>query len=210
MQIKVCGLTREEDVDLALSLGADYCGFILYPKSPRGLSLERAAELSARVPAGKRVMVDVATAPEALARYRDAGFDYFQIHCATHTEVATLAEWSSIVGKERLWLAPRVAPEDAFPVATMDFADTILVDTFAKAQIGGTGQVGDWSRFNRLKAAYPQAHWILAGGLSPDNVRSAVTSTTSEHLDINSGIESQPGIKDPDKMREVFRQLRAD
>ncbi|MDQ8207939.1 hypothetical protein QEH52_10480 [Coraliomargarita sp. SDUM461003] len=208
LQIKVCGLTREEDVDLTLSLGADYCGFIMYSKSPRGLSLERARELASRVPVGKRVMVDVATDPADLARYRDAGFDYFQIHCPVDTDTATLRAWSQLVGRERLWLAPRMAPEDCFPVAMLDYADSILIDTFAKNQVGGTGKVGDWARFNQLQAAHPQTHWVLAGGLSPDNVSSAVASTTAEHLDINSGVESQPGIKDPAKLREVFRLLR--
>lgn len=208
VQIKVCGLTREEDVDLALSLGADYFGFILYPKSPRGLTLERAAELAARVPAGKRVMVDVETSSDALAHARDAGFDYFQIHSGLQVEQATLAGWSGLVGKERLWLAPRVTPEDTFPEACLEFADTLLIDTFAKNQVGGTGKVGDWARFNQLKEAHPQTHWILAGGLSPANVLEAVVSTSADHLDINSGVESAPGVKDEAKLREVFRMLR--
>ena len=79
-KIKVCGLTREEDVKLTLSLGADYFGFILYPQSPRGVSLDLAVELAAAVPVGQRVAVDVATSLEDLKGYRDAGFDYFQIH----------------------------------------------------------------------------------------------------------------------------------
>jgi phosphoribosylanthranilate isomerase len=209
VQVKVCGLTREEDVDLTLSLGVDYCGFILYPKSPRALSLERATELAARVPAGKRVAVDVATSPQDLERYRDAGFDYFQIHCPLDTDSATLHTWSQLVGRKRLWLAPRLASEDDFPVAMLDYADNILLDTFAKNQVGGTGKVGDWARFNALKAAHPQTHWVLAGGLSPDNVVTAISSTTTDHLDINSGVESSPGIKDPAKLREVFRHLQA-
>ncbi len=208
VQIKVCGLTREEDVDLALSLGADYCGFIVYPKSARGISLERASELAARVPVGKRVLVDVETSTEALVRARDAGFDYFQIHAGFPVGQTTLAMWSGVVGKECLWLAPRIAPEDAFPLATLEFADTILVDTFSKKQIGGTGKVGDWERFSQLQQNHPQTHWILAGGLAPDNVVDALAATDAKHLDINSGVESSAGIKDPAKLREVFGKLR--
>lgn len=207
VQIKVCGLTREEDVDLALSLGADFCGFILYSKSPRGLTLARAQELSARVPAEKRVVVDVEPSPSTVEGYRAAGFGSFQIH--HHLEdFNTIATWSKLVGKEHLWLAPRLAPADEFPEILLDYADTLLVDTFAKNQVGGTGKVGDWARFNHLKATYPQAHWILAGGLSPDNVKEALHATITTHLDINSGVESQPGIKDPEKLRAVFRDLR--
>lgn len=208
VQIKICGLTRAEDIDLALSLGADYCGFILYPKSPRGLSLERAAELAARVPAGKRVMVDVETSPEALQLARDAGFDCFQIHTGLPVAQSRLAAWTEIVGKGRLWLAPRLSPEDAFPVATLEFAATILIDTFAKHQVGGTGKVGDWARFTQLQEDYPQARWVLAGGLSPNNVAEAREATGASHLDINSGVESAPGIKDPAKLRAVFEILR--
>jgi phosphoribosylanthranilate isomerase len=208
VSIKICGLTRESDVDLALSLGADYCGFIVYPNSPRALSLERARELASRVPEGKRVLVDVETGTEELERHRDAGFDYFQIHSGLQVGLATLAAWSGLVGSERLWLAPRVAPEDDFPTAALQFAETILVDTYVKNQVGGTGVVGDWGRFSQLSAEYPQRNWVLAGGLAPDNVLPAVSQTGAEHLDINSGAESAPGIKDPAKLREVFRVLR--
>jgi phosphoribosylanthranilate isomerase len=208
VDIKICGLTRESDVDLALSLGADYCGFIVYPKSPRGLSLDRARELAERVPAGKRVLVDVETGTEELERHREAGFDFFQIHCGLQISLATLAAWSGLVGPEKLWLAPRVPPEDSFPLAVLEFAETILVDTYMKDQVGGTGVVGDWARFNQLSTQYPQRNWVLAGGLAPDNVLQALSETGAAHLDINSGVESAPGIKDPAKLRELFRVLR--
>ncbi|TVP80267.1 MAG: phosphoribosylanthranilate isomerase [Puniceicoccaceae bacterium] len=208
VQIKICGLTREADVDLALSLGADYFGFIVYPKSPRGLSLERAAELAQRVPRGKRVLVDVETGTQELERYREAGFDFFQIHCGLQVGLATLAAWSGLVGADRLWLAPRVAPEDDFPLATLEFAQTLLVDTYVPGQVGGTGVVGDWGRFSELSAAHPLTKWILAGGLGPANVLQALSQTAADHLDINSGVESAPGIKDPAKLREVFQILR--
>lgn len=208
VQIKVCGLTREADVDLALSLGADFCGFIVYPKSPRGLSYERAAELAARVPEGKRVVVDVETGQGELRQLSDAGFDYFQIHARGELEFSKLAAQSALVGKERLWSVPRVAPGGVFPKSALEYADTILVDTFAKNQIGGTGKVGDWARFSKLQKAFPHTRWVLAGGLSSENVQEALASTGANHLDISSGIESAPGIKDHEKLRKVFQTLR--
>jgi phosphoribosylanthranilate isomerase len=207
-KIKVCGLTREEDVKLTLSLGADYYGFILYPQSPRAVSLDRAVELATTVSVGQRVAVDVATSLEDLKSYSDAGFDYFQIHFEAGFEHSKLAAYSRIVGKERLWLAPRLASEDTFPEDILDYAGTILIDTFAKDQFGGTGKVGDWVRFNTLKEAYPQTNWVLAGGLSPSNVLDALVSTAADHLDINSGVETAPGIKDEAKLREAFKVLR--
>lgn len=208
VQIKVCGLTREEDVERALALGADYCGFIVYSKSPRGISLERAGELAVRVPEGKRVLVDVETGSEELERMRGAGFDYFQIHTGLQVGLATLATWSGLVGKERLWIAPRVPPGEAFPETVLQFAATCLVDTFKKDHFGGTGQTGDWASFAQLQASHPKTHWVLAGGLSPANVLEAVAQTGARHLDLNSGVESSPGVKDEAKLREVFRILR--
>ena len=207
-KIKICGLTREEDVNLSLSLGADYFGFILYPQSPRAVSLDRAVELAAAVPVGQRVAVDVATSLEDLKSYRDAGFDYFQIHFEADFEHSNLAEYSKIVGKDKLWLAPRLASEDTFPENILDYADTILIDTFVKDQFGGTGKVGDWPRFNTLKERYPQTNWVLAGGLSPSNLLESLASSAADHLDINSGVESTPGIKDELKLREAFKVLR--
>ena len=207
-KIKVCGLTREEDVKLTLSLGADYFGFILYSQSPRAVSLDRAVELAAAVPMGQRVAVDVATSLEDLKSYSDAGFDYFQIHFGADFEHNRFAEYSKIVGKEKLWLAPRLAFEDTFPEVILDYADTILIDTFVEDQFGGTGKVGDWARFNSLKERYPQTNWVLAGGLSPSNLLEALASTAADHLDINSGVETAPGIKDEVKLREAFKVLR--
>jgi phosphoribosylanthranilate isomerase len=207
-KIKVCGLTREEDVKLTLSLGADYFGFILYPHSPRAVTLDRAVELAAPVSVGQRVVVDVATSVEDLKSYLDTGFNYFQIHFGADFEHNKLAEYSKIVGKEKLWLAPRLASEDTFSENILDYADTILIDTFVKDQFGGTGKVGDWSRFNALKEAYPQTNWVLAGGLSPPNLLEALASTAADHLDINSGVETAPGIKDEAKLREAFKVLR--
>jgi phosphoribosylanthranilate isomerase len=209
VEIKICGLTTEEDVDLALSEGADFFGFIVYPKSPRGLSLERAASLSKRIPPEKRVIVDVEPRLEDLARYRDAGFANFQIHASVPTSLATAEAWSGIVGKSRLWLAPRLQPGDPFPESLLAYADTILVDTYSSQQIGGTGQTGDWGSFSDWRQAYPSTKWVLAGGLHPANVLDAIAATGAEHIDVNSGVELRPGKKDPAKLQELFRVMRS-
>ena len=208
VEIKVCGMTREQDVDLALSLGADFLGFIVYPKSPRGLTLAQAARLAARVPEGQRVVVDVEPSVDALKRYRDAGFDRFQIHTGLPINRSIVAAWSVAVGRDRLWLAPRVSPEDVFPEQILQYADTVLLDTYSKQQVGGTGQTGDFSRFANLQQQYADTQWVLAGGLTPSNVIDAITRSGTQHIDVNSGVESAPGIKDPEKLRELFRVLR--
>ena len=210
VDIKVCGMTREEDVDLALSLGVNFLGFIVTPQSPRGLTLERAVELASRVPEGQRVIVDVDTAPDDLLRYNDAGFDRFQIHTSLPIDPKTLARWSDIVWRDRLWLAPRVAPSDVFPEYALEYTDTVVLDTYSKDQVGGTGHTGNFERFASLKQQFEDTQWILAGGLSPSNVLDAIERSTATRVDVNSGVESAPGIKNPEKLRELFRVLRGD
>ena len=198
-------MTREADVKQVLSLGADYLGFIVYPKSPRALTLEKAAELSALVPEGKRVVVDVETDPVDLKRYKEAGFSRFQIHVNPSPEEQTLADYSTIAGPDQLWLAPRLEPSDLFPEQLFKYAKTILIDTYSKDQIGGTGHTGDFVRFAKLKGQFPDITWILAGGLNASNISNALRESTASVVDVNSGVESAPGVKDPEKLRGFFQ-----
>ncbi|MFP4166535.1 MAG: phosphoribosylanthranilate isomerase [Opitutales bacterium] len=209
VQIKICGITREDDLYLALECGADYLGFIVYPDSPRGLTLKRAIELGALAPEGKRVLVDVEPTMEALHAYNEAGFDRFQLHARTEVDPATLAGWSKIVGPERLWLAPRLVPGEPFPERALAFANTILVDSYSREKMGGTGVTGNWERFAQWQRAYPSVDWVLAGGLGPSNASEAVTAGEAKCIDVNSGIEASPGQKDPERLRELFRTLRS-
>ncbi|MBK1857540.1 phosphoribosylanthranilate isomerase [Cerasicoccus arenae] len=207
LKIKVCGLTRWEDAELALELGADYCGVIVYPKSPRAATRQQAWELCQRIPAGKRVMVDVNTGADELENWADLGFDHFQIHCDIDVNLATLAAWRGIVGKEQLWLAPKIPPGEAFPQTMLEFADTILVDAYHADKYGGSGQTGNWELFAEWATLYAHKRFVLAGGLNPDNVTEAVRVSGAETADVNSGVESQPGIKDHAKLRALFAAL---
>ncbi|MEC8332761.1 MAG: phosphoribosylanthranilate isomerase [Verrucomicrobiota bacterium] len=207
-KIKVCGLTRLEDVQLALSLGADFCGFIVYPNSPRAVSFERAVELASHVPAGKRVLVDVETPSNRLKHLHRSCFDFFQIHTKPNIDKLFLTTTSETLSKERLWLAPRLSSKDFFAEELTAFAETILLDAYQKDLYGGTGHIGDWSRFNQLSSSYPQTNWVLAGGLNPTNVLEAQAATGARILDINSGVESSPGFKDANKLRQLFQILK--
>ncbi|MBT4758144.1 MAG: phosphoribosylanthranilate isomerase [Opitutae bacterium] len=208
VDIKICGMTREEDVELALSLGANFLGFIVYPQSPRGITLERAVALASPVPEGQAVIVDVETTADNLLRYRDAGFDRFQIHASLPIAETRLGRWSEIVWRDRLWLAPRVAPTDVFPESVLEYTDTVVLDTFSKDQVGGTGHTGDFERFANLKQQFDDTQWMLAGGLSPSNVLDALARSTASRIDVNSGVETTPGIKDSEKLRELFKVVR--
>lgn len=206
---KVCGITREEDAGVAAASGADYLGFNFYGKSPRAISLARFKELKERIPGLPRVAVAVLPEPEEVEAWLAAGIDRVQIHYGqAETDPRKLEQYCQRVGRERLWLAPRLAPGDAFDQRALDFAGAILFDGYKAGLYGGTGRTSDWAAFRRLRQAHPATTWILAGGLGPENLAAALEQTGATHLDFNSGVEVEPGIKDPAKLQAVQEALR--
>jgi phosphoribosylanthranilate isomerase len=212
VKVKICGLTREQDVDRVVDLGASYCGFIVYWKSPRGQPLERAAELAKRVGQAKSVVVDVEAAVEDLKRYQESGFDYFQIHAGLE-KLAAGSEYlpaiSERVGRDRLWIAPRISPQDPFPEHILPYVATVLIDTFHKDRYGGTGETGDWKRIAQWIQLYPETNFLLSGGLKPENLADAVRATGANRIDLSSGVEAEPGIKSPEKLDALFGALKS-
>ncbi len=208
-QIKICGITRSEDAEAALRLGADFIGLNVFSRSPRAVARERIPELFEAIPQGKRVLVDVNPGTDLLEQYRGLGFDAFQLHCPYDLGLATLAGWSGLVGAEALWLAPKIPPGESFPQTILEFANTILFDTFSQDPLvyGGTGKPADWGRFEEWRTLYAHKRWILAGGLGLDNIVEAMEQTTPDMVDFNSGVESTPGKKDPSKLEALFRNL---
>ncbi len=208
IHFKVCGIRRAEDARLAAELGADFLGFILYPKSPRYLALGDYSGLDPALPRGpKRVAVMVEPSLDDLDWAQEAGFDFFQIHARHDTGEATVRAWSEAVGPARLWLAPKLPPGAAFPEAWLPLADTFLVDTFHAEGFGGSGRTGDWAGFAALGARHPAKRWILAGGLSPENVGAALAATRARLVDVNSGVETAPGVKSSEKLRALATAL---
>jgi len=206
--LKVCGQTRAEDAHVAAEVGADYLGFILYPNSPRAVTLERYAEIAPELPAGpRRVAVMVEPTTDELASAVAAGFNFFQIHCAHTTPLATVQGWSMQVGAHHLWLAPKLPPGEDVPMDWLPLAATFLLDTFHAGGFGGSGKTGDWTKFARYRETHPQHTWILAGGLSPDNVADAVAKSGAFFIDVNSGVETSPGVKDHAKLRALAAAL---
>jgi phosphoribosylanthranilate isomerase len=207
IRLKVCGLTSLVDAEFADRCGADYLGFIFCPQSPRGISLAQYRAMATRLPARHKVAVAVEPTADELTAMQAAGFDYFQIHHRPETTEAQLAEWSRIVGVKHLWLAPKLPPEADVSPAARAAAKFILLDTFHAAGFGGSGKTGDWSKFARLQAAHPENFWILAGGLNPDNIGDAVTQSGARFVDVNSGVESAPGVKDEAKLKRFVVRL---
>jgi phosphoribosylanthranilate isomerase len=209
-RVKVCGITRPEDAEKALSLGADFLGINVYTKSPRSVPVDRIPELLEAIPSGKRVLVDVSTPTDQLEQYRSLGFDYYQIHFDLNIAMASIAGWSGLVGQDALWVAPRMSEKDLyFPQVLMEFSDTVLLDAYHKQAYGGTGIAGqNWHRFLDCTLLYQHKTWVLAGGLSPENILDALSFTQARVVDVNSGVEVSPGIKDHGKLEQLFARVK--
>jgi phosphoribosylanthranilate isomerase len=208
IRLKVCGLTSLVDADAADACGADYLGFIFHPKSPRAITLEQFRAMQAKLPPRKRVAVSVSPTADDLRAFADAGADFFQVHFPLETPVAAVAAWSRAVGPGKLWLAPRLPPAADVPAELLPLAGAFLLDTFHADKFGGTGQTGDWAKFARHQRDHPQRTWILSGGLSPDNIGEALRATGARFVDVNSGVESAPGVKDQAKLQRLVARLR--
>jgi phosphoribosylanthranilate isomerase len=201
VRFKVCGITRAEDARAAVDAGASWLGFNLFKGSPRYLPVDAfrgmRAELPARVP---RVAVLVEPDIAELRSAIDSEFDFFQVHFRLGEQGVSPRGFADQVGAERLWLAPKLPPGVNCPPALLTIAQTIMLDTYSPNQFGGTGRTGDWERFARHREAHPHITWILAGGLNAGNVAESVKRSGARIVDVSSGVESAPGIKDPAKI----------
>lgn len=203
IRLKICGLTSLVDAGAADAIGADCLGFILHPSSPRYLSLSQYRAMDANLPPRRRVAVMVEPTAEELAEAAAENFHFFQLHFRHDLPVDTLAGWSEAVTPDRLWLAPKLPPgEDVF-TEWLPLATYFLMDTFHAGGFGGSGKTGDWVKFARHQKKHPTKVWILAGGLTPENIGGALTGTGARFVDANSGVESVPGIKDPVRLRAL-------
>jgi phosphoribosylanthranilate isomerase len=209
IRIKVCGLTSLVDAEFVDRCGADYLGFIFYPKSPRAISLETFRAMAARLPDRKKIAVTVEPTAAELAALTAAGFDYFQIHFRHDIPLPTVAAWSEAVGVNRLWLAPKLPPGVDVAPELLPLAGTFLLDTFHAEKFGGTGESGDWAKFARHQAAHARSKWILSGGLRAENLAEALRASGARIVDVNSGVESAPGVKDHAKLRRFAAAVRS-
>lgn len=208
--LKICGLTSAADAHAAAAIGADYLGFVLHPASPRHITLEKFAALRGELPALPKVGVLVYSDMTALEQARDAGFDFIQLHFPNETPFFEAALWTDIISPHKLWLAPRVAPGKELDACFVPLADTFLLDAYDPNQHGGTGKTGDWAAFAWLQGKFKKVRWVLAGGLNPANVREALAKSHTKFVDVNSGVEAAPGVKDHAKLAALAAALRGE
>jgi len=208
--VKICGLSTRETLDAALDAGADMVGFVFFPPSPRHLSLEKARELGSRV---KRRAVKVALTVDA----DDATLgnivetlrpDILQLH--GKETVARLRDIKQTFG---LPVMKAMAVETAADLAPLSgyaaIADRILFDARppkGATRPGGLGAVFDWHVLENLDLALP---FMVSGGLNADNVADAVRVTRAGGVDVSSGVERAPGVKDVEMIGAFIRAARA-
>jgi phosphoribosylanthranilate isomerase len=198
--VKICGLTREADVDDAVEAGAAAIGVVLWSESPRAVTAERATALMRRVPTGiARVGVFVnASAEEILRAVESASLDVAQLHGDEPLELVR-----ALVDHVRVLRAvsdgPRLAQAAAWSVDESRVG--VLVDAHDPARRGGTGTKADWPQAAVLAARRPI---VLAGGLSALNVREATLRVHPAALDVSSGVEQAAGLKDKELMNALL------
>jgi phosphoribosylanthranilate isomerase len=206
--VKICGLTRYEDLLLADDLGADYFGFILYEGSPRCLKQAQLKSMLKDLPLERCYFVDVMPETTQIEEYQALGCKRFQIHTKENTDDFTYKSYKQLIASGNLLLAPHIPDLRNFDTGLLEYTNDFIIDTYAADQIGGTGKTGDWSGFRQLASKYPQKQWILAGGLNPSNIGAAIEESGANFYDINSGVEISPGIKDPNALKELFEKLQ--
>lgn len=207
--VKICGLSTPDTVDVALEERADMVGFMFFPASPRNVSLHAAQDLGARVKgrAGK-VAVTVDADDTMLADIVDVlKPDLLQLHGKeTPARVSAIRQRFALPVMKVLPIETK--PDlDPVPLYTR-VADRILFDAKAPRDAtrpGGLGKPFDWRLLERLELSVP---YMLSGGLASDNVATALRITRAPGVDVSSGVESAPGVKDPEKIRAFIRAVR--
>jgi phosphoribosylanthranilate isomerase len=198
MFVKVCGITRAEDAEHAVARGATALGFVFWPRSPRYIAPERAAAIVRRVPAGVATVGVFVNEPVAGIRQaiEQSGISTVQLH--GDEPVSYAAQLTQPLLRA---LDVRAAAVTDWPLEI-----TILLDAADPARRGGTGMRVDWARAEPLAR---RRRVVLAGGLSPENVDTAVELVGPWGVDVSSGVESAPGVKDPARVTAFLARARA-
>jgi phosphoribosylanthranilate isomerase len=200
--VKICGLTNAEDALAAVEAGADLLGFVLWEKSPRHVTIERAREIARRLPpATRRVGVFVnASVEQVMLSLRVCDFSALQFH---GQESPSYCQQFSVM---KIKAFP-VRDADSLQALSGYDTDAFLLDSQADGRTGGTGQTFDWSL--AAKAKIYDKPIFLAGGLTTQNVAAAIRAAQPFGVDVSSGVESAPGKKDHQKMRDFVAAARA-
>jgi len=205
IRVKICGLTDPAALDAAVQAGAAYVGFVFFPRSPRNIAPADAAALAAQVPAGVCKVALTVDADDAALDALTAAvpLDMLQLHGGESPErVAQVRARYGLPVMKAVGIAdaPDLTAIDAYAKA----ADQLLIDAKPPKQAtlpGGNGLAFDWRLLQGRRWPLP---WMLAGGLTPDNVAQAAHLTGARQVDVSSGVESSRGVKDPALIRDFI------
>ena len=199
-KVKICGLTRIEDALFSLESGADYLGFILYPKSPRFVPSQKRRELPKELKGAVKVAVMVNPSQEEVMKAFEEGFDLVQLHGEESLDLARQ------VGIDRVIKAFRV--KDRTPNVEEGWKDAfgVLLDTYSKKAYGGTGKTFNWDIARDLVERGFKV--FLSGGLNPENVKEAIQRVRPFAVDVSSGVELSPGVKDKIKVERFIKEAK--
>ena len=206
ISVKICGLKTPETIDATVTAGARYIGFVFYPKSPRAVTPAEAAELAVAVPPGVAKVGLVVAPDDALLDElaRVVPLDMLQVHKVHDPE--RLAQIGARVGLPIIAAAPIASAEDVTEALRIaEPAQMVLFDAKPAEDAtlpGGNGVSFDWRLLSTRRIPKP---WMLAGGLTPDNVAEAIALTGTSQVDVSTGVESGPGIKDVGKITDFIR-----
>jgi phosphoribosylanthranilate isomerase len=200
VKIKICGLTRAGDAKLAADLGADFLGFIFVRDSPRYRDAAHVARIAEALGDKRPKLVGVFRdeSPETIRDVaRTVPLDYVQLHGS---------ESDDDIRELGLPCFKTLHVGDALPDTTAHpAAEWLLFDTFVERRAGGSGRRFDWSLLNLYARRKP---FLLAGGITPDNVAAAISLVRPDAIDLASGVESEPGIKERAKLEKLFERIR--
>jgi len=204
--VKICGLKTPETVDAAVQAGARYIGFVFYPASPRAVTPSQAAELAVAVPPGVAKVGLVVAPDDALLDEiaRIVPLDMIQVHKVD--DPVRLAEIGARVGLPVIAAAPIATADDVDAALRLAEAAQIVLFDAKPAEDstlpGGNGISFDWRLLSTRRIPKP---WMLAGGLTPDNVAKAIALTGASQVDVSSGVEGASGDKDSAKIAAFIR-----
>ncbi|TRO60378.1 phosphoribosylanthranilate isomerase [Candidatus Bathyarchaeota archaeon] len=210
VHVKICGITRHEDLKVAVDAGADLIGFIIgVTSSQRNLSLAKAKELILKIHKDVRsVAVTVFKTKEEIIKICDElETDYLQIHGNFQSILKSFPETLS---KERIIgvVSGRNPDASELAVKVSDILHTILLDSTTNEGLGGTGMTHDWNLSRTIRDTIYPNRLILAGGLTPENVEDAIEKVRPYGVDVSTGVEKKPGIKDHKKIFDFITKVK--
>lgn len=205
-QIKICGITETSALNAAIESGASFCGFVFHSASVRDVSVEQAASLSAH--AGNRIKkvglfvdADDSTLDSVTQR---AGLDLIQLH--GHEDARRVQMIRNRTGLPIIKAIRVASPEDLKDVDTFaQIADWLLFDAKVAGQAGGTGTAFDWAILKNRRFPKP---WMLSGGLTADNIGTALSLLNPDAVDVSSGVETALGVKSAEKIRSFVNAVK--